>query len=143
MLKLENLFAQKDAKRVMTKDAERLVGMREHEMSTIIGEDIHWLLDQIEGCEVELTRLRAANESLSFQLQDRIRLEHDHNAYIESEKERCEWIRKCANQARRIAKLEAALKEVVEMEGCTGPCDSFGICEACTQRLHAEDALQP
>jgi len=71
--------------------------------STAFPRHVLWLLTQMD-------RLLLENESLTFQLQDRIKIEHDHNAYIEIAKEKCQWVIKCANLSRKVAELEDKLK---------------------------------
>ncbi len=66
---------------------------------------LHELIDLI-------TKRDAENQSLNFQLEDRIKTEWTHKEYINCEIDRCHWIQKCANQSRRIAKLESALCEI-------------------------------
>ena len=71
--------------------------------NTALVSHARWLVIQME-------QLIKANESLTFQLQDRIKLEHDNNAYVEVAKEKCTWVHRCATLTRKVAELEDQLK---------------------------------
>ncbi len=66
-------------------------------------EDSEWLIFQID-------KLEKANESLTFQLQDRIKLEHDQEGYFSAARRSAVWAQQCAALTRKVYDLEQKLK---------------------------------